>query len=605
MLPHFGRMIPYLCSQNDRQSCIMDDSKDKYTVISAIEEIIKTASYEEEEKFGGSSEYYRFDEKLIKEVRKPADFLAEKMAITTKQAVLFSIIVEMSKCDDFSKRDLADKLKTSFVQLLSYEDDLKALEGALIIKRGRWGKIRVGEEVLRCLEKNKAFKRPLFTDLKTFTILSRITRLFRELDNEEVEREIALNEMDAMILANPGTSIAKAANKYGILKEGAKGNEDYDEDDGWDYLQNLDYLDSMCPAERMLFYALCFRYQEYDDDYCGWWDFRDFFDNRTMEELQQYYKDEELELQRKGVITYASRDGMLVKDHFKIEDSIKEEILADCGGLHEGAPMSGLLKFDSLEEKPLFYDRQVKESLTTLNNLLTENRYVEVRKALEDKGMRSGFTCLFYGSPGTGKTESVYQLAKKTGRDIIMADVSKLKSMWVGESEKNLKRLFANYKKLVESSSITPILLFNEADAIFGIRKSGAEGAVDKMENSLQNIILQEMEDLKGILIATTNLTENLDKAFERRFLYKVKFSNPSVAVKCQIWNAMMPELPEADAHYLAEKFDFSGGQIENVVRKKTIQTILTGQEPEMETLMTFCCEEMMGAKNQQRKIGF
>ena len=83
----------------------MAGSKDKYTVISAIEEIIKTASYEEKEKFVGSSEYYRFDEKLIKEVRKPADFLAEKMAITTKQAVLFSIIVEMSKCDDFSKRE--------------------------------------------------------------------------------------------------------------------------------------------------------------------------------------------------------------------------------------------------------------------------------------------------------------------------------------------------------------------------------------------------------------------------------------------------------------------------------------------------------------------
>ena len=186
-----------------------------------------------------------------------------------------------------------------------------------------------------------------------------------------------------------------------------------------------------------------------------------------------------------------------------------------------------------------------------------------------------------------------------------MADVSKLKSMWVGESEKNLKRLFTSYKKLVQNSSVTPILLFNEADAIFGIRKSGAEGAVDKMENSLQNIILQEMEDLKGILIATTNLTENLDKAFERRFLYKVKFSNPSVDVKCQIWNAMMPELPESDAHFLAEKFDFSGGQIENVVRKKTIQTILTGQEPEMKALLTFCCEEMIGTRNQQRKIGF
>ena len=584
----------------------MTDPKDNYTVISAIAEIIKAASYEEKEKYEWvPSAYYRFDENLMKEVRKPAEFLAEKMAITTKQAVLFSIIVEISKCDDFSKRDLADKLKTSFVQLLSYEDDLKALEGALIIKRGLCGRIRVGEEVLRCLEKNKAFKRPAITDLKTFTILSRITRLFREIGNEEVEREMALNEMDAMILANPGTSIAIAANKFGILKEGAKGNEDYDEDEGWDYFDNLDYLDSMCPAERMLFYALCFRYQEYDDDYCCWWDFRDFFDTRTMEDLQQCYKDEELELQKKGVITYASRDGMLLKDHFKIVDSIKEEILADCGGLHEGAPMSGLLKYDTLEEKPLFYDRPVKESLTTLCNLLTENRYAQVRKALEDKGMRSGFTCLFYGSPGTGKTESVYQLAKKTGRNIIMADVSRLKSMWVGESEKNLKRLFADYKKQVETSSVTPILLFNEADAIFGIRKSGAEGAVDKMENSLQNIILQEMEDLKGILIATTNLTENLDKAFERRFLYKVKFSNPSVDVKYQIWSAMMPELPEADAHLLAEKYDFSGGQIENVVRKRTIHTILTGQEPEMDALMNYCSEELINAENQQRKIGF
>lgn len=583
----------------------MADVKDNKTVISAIAEIIKVASYEQEGKYGGSTTYYRYDAKLIEEVRDSAEFLADKMAITPKQAVLFSIIVEMSKCDDFSKRELSDNLKTSFVELLSYEDDLKALESALVIKRGIWGKIRVGEEVLKCLEKNKAFRRPQITDLKTFTILSRMTRLFRDIRNREVDKEIALNEMDAMILANPQTSIAKAANQYGILKEGAKGDEDYDQDEGWEFFHNHDYLDSMCPAERMLFYALCYRYHDCDDDYCGWWDFRDYFDENTLETLQQYYKDEELDLQGKKVITYASRDGMLVKDHFKIEDSVKEEILADCGGLHEGAPMAGLLKFDSLEEKALFYDGPVQERLFTLYDLLSESRYSQVRTALEEKGMRSGFTCLFYGSPGTGKTESVYQLAKRTKRDIIMADVSKLKSMWVGESEKNLKRLFTNYKKMVQNSSVTPILLFNEADAIFGIRKSGAEGAVDKMENSLQNIILQEMEDLKGILIATTNLTENLDKAFERRFLYKVKFANPSTTVKCQIWNSMMPELPEEDAHYLAEKFDFSGGQIENVVRKRTIQSILTGQEPDMNAILTFCCEEMMGAGNQQRKIGF
>lgn len=578
----------------------MAESNENKTVLSSIAAIIKSASYMEEARFGRDSQYYRYDEGLIEEVREDAAYLSERMDITIKQAVLFSIIVEMSKCDEFSKRDLADKLKSSFVELLSYEEDLRSLENALIIKRGRYGRIRVSEEVLKCLEKNKAFKRPSNSNLKTFTILSRLSRLFRELSNQELGKEIALSEMDAMLLSNPSTSIAKAANKYGVLKEGAKGNDDYAKYEGWDELYNLDYEGSMCPAERLLFYAMCYRYNEYDDDYCAWWDFRDFFDDSTMESLQQSYKDEELDLQMDKVITYASRDGMLVKDHFKIEDSVKEEILADCGGLHEGAPMAGLLKFDSLEEKALFYDGPVQERLFTLFDLLSESRYSQVRTALEEKGMRSGFTCLFYGSPGTGKTESVYQLARRTKRDIIMADVSKLKSMWVGESEKNLKRLFSDYKKKVQESSVTPILLFNEADAIFGIRKSGAEGAVDKMENSLQNIILQEMEDLKGILIATTNLTENLDKAFERRFLYKIKFNKPSPTVKCKIWNTMMPELPEFETHYLAEKFDFSGGQIENVARKRTIQSILTGHDPDIKEILTYCCEEQLEAKRHK-----
>ncbi len=545
----------------------MADVKEDRTVISAIAGIIKAASYEKEE-YGGLSIYYRYDAELMEEVREDAEYLADKMAITPKQAVLFSLIIEMSKCDELTKRDLAENLNTSFVELLSYEDDLKALERALIIKRGGSGKIRVGGDVLKCLEKNMAFRRPSNSGLKTLTILSRMTRLFQDIQNESVDKEIALSEMDAMILLNPGTSIAKTANLYGVLLEGAKADERYNESYGWGYHENYDYQGSMCPAERI-------------------------------------YNEEDMALQKNKVITYASRDGIRVKDHFKIEDSVKEEIFDDCGGLHEEAPFSGLLKCDSLVAKPLFYDAPIQESLSTLYDLLSESRYAQVKKALEDKGMRSGFTCLFYGSPGTGKTETVYQLAKGTKRDIITADVSKLKSMWVGESEKNLRRLFANYKRVAQNSSVTPILLFNEADAIFGIRKTAAEGAVDKMENSLQNIILQEMEDLKGILIATTNLTENLDKAFERRFLYKVKFNTPSITVKCQIWKALMPELSDTDARYLAEKFDFSGGQIENVVRKRTIQSILTGNEPDMQAILTFCSEELLETKRLSRRIGF
>ena len=105
----------------------------------------------------------------------------------------------------------------------------------------------------------------------------------------------------------------------------------------------------------------------------------------------------------------------------------------------------------------------------------------------------------------------------------MQVNISEIKSMWVGESEKNIKQVFDNYRAMVNDSQTTPILLFNEADAIIGKRQEGTLRSVDKMENSIQNIILQEMEMLDGILIATTNLAQNMDKAFERRFLYKIK----------------------------------------------------------------------------------
>ena len=237
--------------------------------------------------------------------------------------------------------------------------------------------------------------------------------------------------------------------------------------------------------------------------------------------------------------------------------------------------------------------------------MLSEKSFDGIRERMKEKGLRSGFTCLFYGSPGTGKTETVYQIARESGRDLFIVDVSQIKSCWVGESEKNIKEVFNKYRQRVEKGGKVPILLFNEADAIFGIRQQGAENAVDKMENSIQNIILQEMEDLDGILIATTNLTENLDSAFERRFLYKIRFSNPSAGVKKRIWKSMIPELTDVESATLAEQFDLSGGQIENVSRKKTIQAILSGEEPTLDELIAYCKEEVITPGKDSRRIGF
>ena len=153
---------------------------------------------------------------------------------------------------------------------------------------------------------------------------------------------------------------------------------------------------------------------------------------------------------------------------------------------------------------------------------------------------------------------------------------------------------------------VAPILLFNEADAIIGIRKQGAQNAVDKMENTIQNIILQEMETMDGIMIATTNLVENMDSAFDRRFLYKVKFEKPDAQVRRRIWKEMLPTLSDKEAQVLAEAFELSGGQIENVARKDTINHILHGASNDRLALLKgYCNDETIGTTPTRRRLGF
>ena len=163
----------------------------------------------------------------------------------------------------------------------------------------------------------------------------------------------------------------------------------------------------------------------------------------------------------------------------------------------------------------------------------------------------------------------------------------------------------SRYREACNQLEYTPILLFNEADAILGIRQEGAQRAVEQMENSLQNIILQEMEQLEGILIATTNLTCNLDKAFERRFLYKVRFEKPKAEIKQKIWQNMIPQLKEEESFHLSQCFDFSGGEIENIYRKIMVDTILYGNTPNMDQIINLCKEESLKEREKFKCIGY
>jgi SpoVK/Ycf46/Vps4 family AAA+-type ATPase len=244
-----------------------------------------------------------------------------------------------------------------------------------------------------------------------------------------------------------------------------------------------------------------------------------------------------------------------------------------------------------------------------LSESLVQKNLEAMQSRLEEKGLPKGIAVILYGAPGTGKTETAYQLARQTKRKILHVDIAESKSMWFGESEKKIKKIFTDYRMLCKSCrrhrENTPILLFNEADSIFGKRLTQVQHSVDQMLNTMQNIILQEMESLDGILIATTNLTENLDDAFDRRFLYKIKFDKPTEEARASIWRSMIPDLSELDVHTLASKYDFSGGQIENIARHYAIDNILHDRgEDVLSMLIRHCDNERLDDK-EQKKIGF
>lgn len=265
-----------------------------------------------------------------------------------------------------------------------------------------------------------------------------------------------------------------------------------------------------------------------------------------------------------------------------------------------------LIRASGIREKRLFFSPEEQEQLSLVGNVLNEENYRALVDRLEAKSLPRGIAVLLYGEPGTGKTESVMQWARQSGRDIVHVDISASKSMWYGESEKIVKQIFTRYRSICKHSAQKPILLFNEADALFSTRQNlTGRGSTDQTENTIQNIILEEMETLDGILIATTNLVDNLDKAFERRFLFKIRFNKPSVEAKRNIWLDKLPVLTDEQATRLAATYNFSGGEIDNIVRKVTLTEVVDGTAPSWENLIRICSEEKIGRGGSSGKIGF
>ena len=507
--------------------------------------------------------------------------LATRLCITPLQAVLLSICLRRGPRNaDFD--DIARHLDISNIRALEYSDELNSLIRARYLKfhdAKDEDSFDVPAAVIRAFKNNDIPEPPKKTGLNIHELFDRLNDYFEDLDDNAIAPEELYHELKELFNANGHLSFTRELN-------GLKIDRRYD----W-----------------MVLVIVCHYLINKDDDRITFGQIEDVFCCKSsFNEAKAALKEGSHYLMQEGLIEHVCEEGIANTSQIHLTAKARQILLSEFHLHSSETAVAGLTKPESLIEKTLFYTDSNEKQVDELETFLMPERYKEIRERMKATGYRSGFACLFYGSPGTGKTETVYQLARKTCRSILAINVPEIKSKWVGDSEKNIKAVFDRYRLLVQRSEVAPILLFNEADAIFGQRMEGAQNAVDKMENSIQNIILQEMESLDGILIATTNLTQNLDSAFERRFLYKICFDRPDVSVREKIWHTMIPSLSSQECHDLAVSYELSGGQMENVSRKFTINAILHGDETDrMEVLRSYCGAEKLENKTQSKRIGF
>jgi len=553
------------------------EEPDEWTIITALDRIWNLI-----DEHGLSIELWMYS-------NGPFTYLTEKLGFNKMQVVFLAILIEAG--ETLSWKKIGNVLRVSRITMMTYTEDVEDMvKKRWVTRRGTRDNCQgfaLAHGVVTALRHNQTFVPEKIDGLDIQQFVDRLqTHMNKGLSDHMVEFEHIEDFIDELAKANPHLPLCHEVLKYDDIHVRSLflfAVHDHATFAG----QDNEGLDIM----------------SIDRNYPFEWECNDM--RRKLENGTHV-------LIHDGYIEHKCVNGMADSTQYVLTRKTKETLLSGFEPhvkLTKSASTKDMVCSSNITEKALFYNEDEAKQLGQLTDLLGADKLKEVQQRLTEHGMRKGFACLFHGGPGTGKTETVLQIARKTGRDILQVNLADMRDKYVGESEKNIKEIFTRYRTLCKESEVMPILFFNEADAIFGKRTTigGNNPTVEKMENAMQNIILQEMENLDGILIATTNLTGNLDTAFERRFIFKIEFRKPEVEAKAKIWRSMLTDLSEEDALNLAREYDFSGGQIENIARKHIMQYVLTGEKATIDDIRDFCDHELLGKnkKGRMHVLGF
>jgi SpoVK/Ycf46/Vps4 family AAA+-type ATPase len=256
---------------------------------------------------------------------------------------------------------------------------------------------------------------------------------------------------------------------------------------------------------------------------------------------------------------------------------------------------------DDIVLEELFYNEVEWKQINTIEKVLSKEKHELVLKNLIDNNLGKGISILFNGFSGTGKTATARRIAKITNRPLFSVNTEKIVDKWMGNSEKNVRKIFEEYYEFSNQCELTPILFFNE-DSIFSKRVEVAH-STDRTHNSMQNILLEQIEQFSGISIVTSNHAEKLDKAFERRFIYRVEFQKPNFETQFKLLQNSFPDISKDIISNVLESYSFTGGQIYNIKKKYIMQSIIEETEHIEDFFISLCKEEMQ--QTQYKKIGY
>jgi AAA+ superfamily predicted ATPase len=534
-----------------------------------------------------SAENCKLEEKFFKKIDSELTFLSEYFKTTKTQAFFIANVFALNyKGNTLDFNDLNEFYKCNPMRLLEYIDDFKFLNELKIFELRKSShrmslaesnnQFCINERVTEAILKNEPFpelNKDDFSDI--FELLEKISLLTEKRKENKSSTYGMFSEVNRLISKNIHFPIIKKINE---MKLGV--------DDNyvflyliWKTISGRKSLDVASTTES-IFDTATKRFNYMQKLIGG--------ENQLVKlklveiEEARFFNDTEMKLTSQSL-----------------------EIIKECGIhlLKNKNKNENIIAPSKITSRELIFNETEMQQLFLIKDMMKEENLKNIQNRLSEKNLSKGVVALLHGAPGTGKTEVVKQIAKETNRDIMKVDISQSKSMWFGESEKIIKKIFTDYKSFAEDCDQLPILFFNEADAIISKRKDVNSSTVAQTENIIQNIILEELENFEGILLATTNLVNNLDAAFERRFLFKIKFQKPDISIRAKIWKSKLPSLKMEDCNLLAEKYDFSGGQIDNVFRKKEIHEIINGMKVTLENLLDFCSEETLIDK--KTSIGF